>query len=301
MMVMECGEDGGGPTNRHTAMNDATLRWQGRNTADLRWAAPVDLAKAVRIPKVSELIAADIRKQIICGIIPEGEFLPSQIQLVKHYGTSRSTIREAFRILESEQLISLVHAAGRGARVHGPNAEAVARLAGFALQLRGAHLSDLYQARLAVEPFAVRLVAAARRPKDIARLRAHLDGLIALVDAPSPSNVFRAAVAQFHSLLVELTGNPVLALLAAVLEGVVETHKTKPVRPVEPESGLGAAEGPGQKLAELKALKRLVDHMEAGDADGAELRLRRHLENGYLGWSADHDKTALVDVIGHHA
>src|ERR1700742_56067 len=100
----------------------------------------------IRIPKTAEVVAADIRKMIIRGEMREGDFLQPEAQLMEYYGTSRPTIREAFRILENEQFISVTRGSRSGARVHEPKVDSVARYAGFALQAQGALLSDIYQA-----------------------------------------------------------------------------------------------------------------------------------------------------------
>jgi len=113
----------------------------------------------IRIPKTAEVVAASIRKMIVRGDVKEGDFLPPEAQLIAHFGTSRPSIREAFRILENEQLISISRGSRKGALVHAPSVGNVARYAGLALQAQGTLLSDVYLARLAIEPAAVRIVA----------------------------------------------------------------------------------------------------------------------------------------------
>src|ERR1700722_6591014 len=125
----------------------------------------------LRIPKTAELIAEHIRRMIIRGELKDGDFLESQGQLIDSYAVSRPTIREAFRILEAEELISVSRGSRTGARVHQPKPDVVARQAGLVLQTRGTTLSDVYEARLAMEPCAARLLAAGHSAADIARLR----------------------------------------------------------------------------------------------------------------------------------
>src|SRR3546814_13647595 len=71
-------------------------------------------------------------------------------------GISRPTLREAFRILEAENLISVVRGSRSGARVHQPSTELVSRYAGYVLESQGTTIADLYTARLALEPPVVR-------------------------------------------------------------------------------------------------------------------------------------------------
>jgi GntR family transcriptional repressor for pyruvate dehydrogenase complex len=73
------------------------------------------IGTVMRAPKTGELIATHLRRQIVRGELLPGETLPAESQLMEQYGVSRPTLREAFRILESETLIS-VRRGSRGGR-----------------------------------------------------------------------------------------------------------------------------------------------------------------------------------------
>src|SRR3989344_2442946 len=106
----------------------------------------------IRVPKTSELVADQIRAQIVRGELKEGDSLPPEGTLMATLGISRPTLREAFRILEAENLISVVRGSRSGARVHQPSVELVSRYAGYLLEAEGTTIADLYAARLAIEP-----------------------------------------------------------------------------------------------------------------------------------------------------
>src|SRR5215212_1841536 len=125
----------------------------------------------IRVPKTSEIVANQIRSQIIRGELDEGDFLPPEGQLMESLGISRPTLREAFRILEAEGLISVVRGSRTGAKVHKPSAELVARYAGYVLEAQGTTIADLYQARLAIEPSVVRWLATDRDRRATVKLR----------------------------------------------------------------------------------------------------------------------------------
>jgi DNA-binding FadR family transcriptional regulator len=234
---------------------------------------------------------------IIRGEMREGDFLQPEAQLMEYYGTSRPTIREAFRILENEQFISVTRGSRSGARVHEPKVDSVARYAGFALQAQGALLSDIYQARLAVEPFAARLAASVRKPADLAPVRAELDALSDLVDDPARGSEFRVSVARLHLSIVGLAGSPTLSMIAAMLEQVFESHQSKFVVRAPEIRALSHDEHLKRNRGALKSFKLVIDHIEAKDADGAELQLRRHIENANASWLSGYDKTTIIDVL----
>src|SRR5437588_12748997 len=85
----------------------------------------------VRVPKAAELVAAQRRREIVRGQLAEGAALPTESALVAQFGVSRPTLREAFRVLEAEALITVSRGARGGARVQVPKTEVAAGYAGL--------------------------------------------------------------------------------------------------------------------------------------------------------------------------
>lgn len=138
----------------------------------------------VRVPKTAEVIARTIRSQIVHREIPEGAALPSEAELMARFGVSRPSLREAFRILESEQLIAVRRGPRGGARVTRPNVTVASRYLGLLMQVDGVLLSDVFQARALIEPVALRLIAQREdRTAAADRLLAAFDQ-VALASAP---------------------------------------------------------------------------------------------------------------------
>ncbi|SBW25513.1 GntR family transcriptional regulator [Candidatus Protofrankia californiensis] len=241
------------------------------------------IGRQVRVPKTAELVAARLRRQIVRGELVEGDALPPEAVLMEQFGVSRPTLREAFRVLESEALISVRRGAHGGARVHTPNGDVAARYAALVLEYRGTTLADVHQARVLLEPSCVRQLAQRRTDKDLARLRVALSSIeAATAGAGRPAGVrearvpgaSRAAVAGFHSLLVELAGNQTLVVLAGMLRHIIGmahedglTADTDLTQTGIPEAGDDVHD----------PYRRLVALIEAGAADEAEGLWRRHL------------------------
>src|SRR6266513_4730852 len=110
-----------------------------------------DVASPVRVPKTAELVASHLRRQIVRGELKEGDALPPESALMEHFGVSRPTLREAFRVLESEALITVRRGSRGGARVRLPTVDVVARYAGLVLEHRGASVADLSTAKAILE------------------------------------------------------------------------------------------------------------------------------------------------------
>ncbi|WP_343232204.1 GntR family transcriptional regulator [Mycolicibacterium sp. CBMA 361] len=90
----------------------------------------------VKIPKASELVAANLRRRIITGDLKPGELLPNEATLMVEFGVSRPTLREAFRILESEAIITVLRGAHGGGRVLEPDGAVSRQYVSLRLWLR---------------------------------------------------------------------------------------------------------------------------------------------------------------------
>src|ERR1700728_587121 len=128
------------------------------------------VGQRVRAPKTAELIASHIRGQIVRGELITGQTLPSEGALMEMFSVSRPTLREAFRILETESLINVRRGARGGARVVAPDIAVAARYVGLLLQVQGATINDVYEARMISEPPCARLFALHHTDEDIEKL-----------------------------------------------------------------------------------------------------------------------------------
>ncbi len=247
---------------------------------------------AIRVPKTAEVVADHIRKRIIRGELKEGDFLPPEGQLMGTLGISRPTLREAFRILEAEMLISVVRGSRTGARVHQPRVESVSRYASFVLQAQGTTIADIYDARLAIEPFIARRLAENPDPAVIARLRAEAERLTAFVEDGRYVD-FMIGLAEFHRLLVELGGNQTLLVLTAILQDVVARYQIDSVqRRRIPEDLLRR-----RSLLGIRSIKKLIALIAAGRPDDAEAHWRRHVINANTSWVETGAGARLIDSL----
>lgn len=167
--------------------------------------------------KVSHLLASDLRRQILGGQLAADQKLPSEAELTARLQVSRETLREALRILESQQLVEIRRGRGGGAVVRRPGLEAVGRYVALLLQLRKTTLAHLEEARLVIEPPAAEQVAIRAGYDD-------LDHLVALHDAERDAEgdplAFVTAVSAFDQLVTEFSGNQTLAIIAGVFRDI---------------------------------------------------------------------------------
>lgn len=235
------------------------------------------LPKRIQVPKTAELIAAQLRGQIVRGVLKPGDMLPPETVLGQRFDVSRPTLREAFRILENESLIVVRRGSRGGVQVVSPDISVAARYFGLLLQIQHTTLADLYEARMVLEPAAVRMLAARHDDDDIKVLTEVIDDLAALVDAGAESadlDTWSTAAFRFHDLILERAGNQTLGLIGRVLADVVATHMSRVVSRTTDTDEVTA-----QFKKTIRAYRKLVALVEAGDADGAEAHWKRHMSS----------------------
>lgn len=241
----------------------------GRRAAgELAPAVPQTIGRQVRVPKTAELVAAALRRRIIRGELGPGAALPSESELMEQFGVSRPTLREAFRVLESELLIEVRRGVHGGARVNAPDPAVAARYSGLILEFRNTTLGDIYQASAMIEPPCARRLAIKHTADDIALLREALEAEKAAMGDP-----FALVDAQdaFHRLVVELVGNETMKLLVGIVRSIVDKANARHTELTDsPASRTQGRKG-------HRAHSKLVDLIEAGDAEQAEHLWTRHI------------------------
>src|SRR5690349_23598711 len=114
----------------------------------------------IRQPRVAEIVASQLREEILSGRIKEGDVLPSQESLFSEFGVSPPALREAIHILETDGLISVRRGNMGGAVVHLPSAERTAHMISMVLQSRSATPADVSGALLHLEPICAGMCSA---------------------------------------------------------------------------------------------------------------------------------------------
>jgi DNA-binding FadR family transcriptional regulator len=198
-----------------------------------------------------EEVANRLRTQIADGMLPPGDRLPAEANLAAEFGVSRSTIREALRVLNSEGLIRTARGVSGGSFVTETEPSATsdflqARL-GILSRHRAITTAELLETRALLEVAGAAL-AAERRTAD------HLDELREALEEERDFHLTLLVAAQ--NRLLEAITMPVVQLLSD-----------------------GARDGAGPAQADLDHDHvRILDRIEAGDAEGAAAAMEQHLQ-----------------------
>jgi DNA-binding FadR family transcriptional regulator len=233
---------------------------------------------------VAELVADALRERIISGELADGSSLPKQDDLLEEFGVSKPSAREAFRILETEGLVTVQRGNVGGAVIHQPNPDSVAYTLSLVLQARAVPLQDVGVALQQIEPVCASLCAArADRNKEVVPvLRAAHDRLNRALSVPlsrRDEEEVTVASRSFHEGIVETCGNETMIVVAGALETMWSAHERSwSARAAEtgsfPEPRLGAKA--------LKEHAEILAAIQLGDADRASKAARRHLATAQL-------------------
>jgi DNA-binding GntR family transcriptional regulator len=182
---------------------------------------------------------------IVGGELPPGQHMV-ETDLARQLGVSRQPIREALHRMEAEGWVDL--RPSQGAFVHVPTDQEV---------------DELLDVRVLLEAEAARRAAGTATPEQVARLRE----VCGEGEAATEADDFGRAVAAndaFHAEVAAIAGNSVLAELADIVGRRVQWY----YRIVAPTRGHGS-------WAEHE---EMIDAIEAGDAERAQLLARKHTQ-----------------------
>ena len=216
-------------------------------------------------PPAYQLLADELREEITSGRLQPGSRLPPEPELCVRSGVSRSTVREALRLLASQHLIVTTRGVTGGSFVAHPDAEQLSEALSTGLTLLSnsaeVGLADLLELRRALEVPAAGLAAQRRTDANLIELRG------AMFDPDLDElETMLAAHAAFHAAIASATGNPLFELVTRPLYHV--TYGEEIVENL-----------PGDYWARIDVDHReLLSCVKAGDDEAAMTAGRRHLD-----------------------
>jgi DNA-binding FadR family transcriptional regulator len=225
------------------------------------------LVQPIKIARAYEQLAALLRERITSGDLREGDRLPSETALAQQAGVSRSTVREALRILEQAGLVE--RASPRIMVVADRTDDPAFRELRRELRRHNVTFHHLHEAMMTIDPELTRFAA----------IRADKSDLQSLHDCISAQEEHLGHLAEwsrldveFHAMLAEMSANPALIvarepisqLLLPALYRFMDTRE----------------------MAEHATSyhRRIVGEIEVRDPDTAAAVMRRHINDWRTAW-----------------
>jgi DNA-binding GntR family transcriptional regulator len=192
-------------------------------------------------------VAADlIRAAIVDGRLEPGRRLKEE-ELARELGISRTPVREALLVLQTEGLLDA--APNRGAAVRAYEAD---------------DLDDLYQLRAVLEGFATRRAATRISPEGVARLRESCERFVSLRAEEDVAELVRENV-RFHDVILEAAGSERLTEMVRKVIQLPLVYRSYHWY------------SPEQKLISEHYHRQLTVALAARDAEWAEMLMKEHV------------------------
>lgn len=252
-----------------------------------RWGITVALPGArsgggLNRQSLSQGIVEEVLKWFTDGRYGPGDLLPTERELMSHFGVSRNSVREAMQALVSMQVIDV--GPGRGTRVLRTAPASVLSADVVSALLLTNTLDELYEFRLLLEPGIAARAAENATAADIEAMSAALDDYEAAMDASQPVAPHDL---EFHRMVARATGNSIyLKVMDALSELLAHARKATDLIPTAVHSAaidhraileavsVGDSETAARLMGEhvrsaIRALddaRQLTLHPEAADA-----------------------------------
>jgi len=205
-----------------------------------------------------------IRDEVFRGRRKPGDRLPPEQVLAKQFHISRTGVREALRVLESQGLVQVRHGYAGGVFVADVGLTPVLGALETSLQLGQLQVNEVYEARVLFEPTITRVAVDRGDSAIIRQLEENVTRTKAMLDAGS--DVF-AINLEFHAILAQAAGNRVFSLVMQALLELLERLDR---------------ECPTNRGVSRKAVNdhgHLLDAIRAKDAARAEQLMVTHLRD----------------------
>jgi len=239
-----------------------------------------------RTEKISEIIAREIIRD--CRGMPPGTMLPSEAKLLELYRVSRASLREALRLLEVQGLIIMRPGPGGGPMVAEADSVHFGRMASLFFHMSGATYRQTLEARLNLEPIIAAMIARRQDPEDIQALRDYVENARTNLAGKLPPTAFaitesQERVLEFHAMLMNMAGNPVLTLIVRALQDMRVDH-------------MGGGDLSVLEHEFVHVHDDIANAIIEGRADDAAHLMRQHIE-AFIQYEQDNDPGFLEQIV----
>jgi len=225
------------------------------------------LVQPIKIARAYEQLAGLLRERITSGDLQVGDRLPSETALAKQAGVSRSTVREALRILEQGGLVE--RASPRIMVVADRSDVPAFRELRRELRRHNVTFHHLHEALMTMDPELARYTAIRADKSDVKSLRELIEAQEEHLDHLAE---WSRLDVEFHAAMAEISANP--ALIVA----------REPISQLLLPALLRFMDTRDMASHATKYHRRILAEIEVRDPDTAAAVMRRHLNDWRTAW-----------------
>ena len=199
-----------------------------------------------------------------------GDRIPSEMQLAEELKVSRTSIREAVRLLIAKGMLEIRR--GKGTFVTAKPGATNGLLGISLIEDQRLLVRDWFEFRLILEPESVRLATRRATPKELDAIERHERTAAAYL---GDNTVFDEADTQFHIAIAKATHNQVIERLVPFLQDSVAEarRRSRYMHTATPDPVATNA---------IVTHREIVEHMRQGDAEGASIAMSFHIKRAMV-------------------
>lgn len=217
--------------------------------------------EAVKKTKVYEKVAQQIQGLIRDGLLKPGDRLPPERELAETFQVSRSSLRDAIRVLEVMGLV--VPRQGEGTVVKDLTADSLVHPLANILAHKRELVGELLDLRRILEPPLAARAAAHATDEELENLEAILKRQKEKVER---GELAMEEDSEFHYAIARAARNSVILKVVDVFMDLLKGSRERSLQ----------VEGRLQKS--FAGHRRILNAIKRRDAHGAEIAMRRHIE-----------------------
>lgn len=214
--------------------------------------------KKLKVENLYVAVQEAIKDYIIENRLKPGDRLPTEQELVKQLGVSRTSLREALKSLQALGIVDIKP--GEGTVVKAFNFDAIFKSLLYSLFFESTELLEILQVREALEFHFIEQVIEKISKEDLQKLE---DILHLIGEKAKSGKLFDEEDAQFHRTLFAPVGNSLLLRLLSIFWEVL--HRLR--EPIELERDL---------LGSFERHKKFFEAVREKDVQKARLCLVEH-------------------------
>jgi len=207
----------------------------------------LDLGPAIEPISIKEQVYNRIRNLIVSGRIPRATRM-TENQLAKQFGVSRTPVREALQVLESEGFLDSVPRSGYEVKMLLPE-----------------EMEGICEIRKVLEGLAARWAIQNITPNELKQLADNVAASEAAVQRGEPQFFIKGDV-DFHEILARASRSRQLLEISQILRRQMLLYR------------VGSVSNNDSFMAAIEGHKRILERIESKDIAGAEEAIRDHLD-----------------------
>ncbi|TYB65366.1 FadR family transcriptional regulator [Nonomuraea sp. PA05] len=241
----------------------------------------------VRAVRAYERVVEQVEEAIESGALAPGGRLPSERELMVQFSVSRSTVREALRVLQARGLVRSRPGDPNGAEVLPFSPAALHKSMTTLARVAELSLGELVQFRMVLDGSAVLLAARLRSEGQLTEMDAAVAAMRAAVG--QDEEAFGAADVAFHDAVARACGNKLIQVCTDVVRSIVVKLIAERIAAAPDREEL--------MRRSIRHHEEVIAAVRAGDGPLAARLSRKAMYDYYAGYVDEGERSALRALL----